>query len=116
MEKISLYKSSTGHYFEKRETCEAWKKRVSAHEAEVIHALKDDLRKSDDGTFPEEFLKLILESKLEETSQYLSTLAKINYWFNNSPLNYDEGFICFKDKEYEESSDWLNKHRSKLMD
>ena len=114
MEKIALFKSSTGHYFENRELCEAWELRVSELESLVFETLKDDISKSERGDFPEKLLSLISNIKVDEIPIYLSALSKIAYWFNNSALDYDEGFVCFKDQD--ESYDWLNRHRSKITD
>ena len=116
MEKISLFKSSTGHYFENRESCEAWEQRVSELENIVFETLKDDISKSERGDFPEELLSLISNIKVDQISIYLSAFSKIAYWFKNSALDYNEGFVCFKDQDQSDSYDWLKRHRSKIMD
>ena len=90
--------------------------RVSELESLVFKTLKDDISKSERGEFPEELLSLIANIKVDEIPIYLSALSKIAYWFNNSALDYNEGFVCFKDKDQAESYDWLNRHRSKIMD
>ena len=116
MEQISLFKSSTGHFFQKREDCEAWENRVKGHESVVYEAFKDDLGKSGDDNFPPELMMLIAKQEAEGISNYLSAFAKIAYWFNNSPLNYEEGFVSFRDKLSDETFSWLKRHRSSLMD
>ena len=107
MLEISGFKSFTGHLFANKEDCLAWEQRARAMQSEVMENLKKDLTASGYENFPEEILKAINECKEEDYSDYLQAFAKIAYWFNNSALNYDMNFVCYRGKECRASEDWL---------
>ena len=112
MLEISAFKSFTGHVFDNKEDCIAWESRARQMQAEVVDNLRNDLVVSDIDSFPEDLLDVINNFKEDDYYKYLTALAKISYWFNNSGLNYEMNFICYAGEKCQKTRDWLNKRQS----